>query len=398
VSLDELPPIGPFATPRPSMRGRYLIRQPLKAWGVAALDAALSLLPVRRTAAPARPARILVANWAHLGDVTTSIGALTALRARYPGARLGMIVGSWGRAAIADTGLVDELHVVDHWMLNRGPGSAAEKRARYRRTRAAAVRAMRALRYQVAIDLYAYFPPAHPLFRAAGVPVRIGFTSGGFGPLLTHPVRWTDEDRPMADQYRVLLDRIDPARPFPPAAMHPRLPAPGVVPDVVAGERVIVVHPGAGTPTRLWGTERWAAVIAGLGQRAPGHRIVLTGAGAQDVAITSALAAEAPGAVNMAGRASWAEFLAIVARADLVVCPDTAAAHVAALFEVPTVVVFTGTNKASQWGPDNPHARVLVRPVVCAPCNRYGCAAMACFRGVTPDDVLDAAAALLPPG
>jgi ADP-heptose:LPS heptosyltransferase len=157
----------------------------------------------------------------------------------------------------------------------------------------------------------------------------------------------------------------------------------------------LVVHPGAGAESRHWGSERWLAVMTRLHAQAPGHRIVLTGAGAADIALADELAARFPGIVNMAGRASWEEFVRILADASLVICPDTATGHVAALFGTPTVSLFTGTNSPARWAPYSNHVRVLTRPVLCAPCNRWGCEAMACFRGIEPDEVADAALAML---
>lgn len=391
-------PLGPFAEPRPSMRGRYLMRSPFKARVLQGIDIALSLVPRRRHPMPAHPERILVANLAHLGDVITSFGVLTALRRRYPDARIGMLVGGWGRVAVEKTGLVDDVHVLDHWLLSRANMTWAEKIRHDRKMRPSVLREIRAIDYQVGIDLFAFLPPAHPLFRKAGIPVRVGYTSGGFGPLLTHPVRWTDAERPMADQYRDLVDQLDPAHPFPPADFRPyrrrdtlaALPA-----EVGAAGAYIVVHPGAGSPSRHWGHERWTALLTRLRNEAGARRVVLTGAGAGDVAIANALAAEFSTVINMAGKASWEEFVRILADADLVICPDTATGHVAALFEVPTVSLFTGTNSQAKWGPYNGKARILMQPVLCAPCNRAGCEAMACFRGIAPDDAADAALALL---
>lgn len=401
LPLDDQLPIGPFAQPRPSMRGRYLIRNAIKARAVGAMDLALSLVPRRGGAMPGAPERILVANWAHMGDVITSTGALGALRERYPDARIGALVGSWGRAAVEKTGLADSIHVIDHWMLNRGELSAAAKRERFSATRAVALKEIRAADYQVGIDLFAYFPPAHPLFFKAGIPVRIGYTSGGFGPLLTHPVRWTDRPGPMADQYRDLLDRLDPARPFDPALLRPtrsRTTLAALPADLRDAGRYIVVHPGAGTASRHWGAERWNAVIARLQQERPDHQIVLTGAGPAETTLADQLCARHPGLLSMVGRAGWEEFVRILADASLVICPDTATGHVAALFEVPTVCIFTGTNRPDQWAPYNERLFVLTRPVLCAPCNLPGCEAMACFRGVEPDDVVNAALTALTTG
>lgn len=391
-------PAGPFATPRPSMRGRYLIRNRPKMLAIGLMDAILALRPRGDAPLPREPKAILVANWAHLGDMVISMGPLRALRQRYPDARIGMLVGSWGRQAIEGTGLVDDIHVVDHWRLNRSGDELPAKRQRFRETRAIALQEIRAAHYDVAIDLFPFFPPAHVLFFKAGIPVRIGYTSGGFGPLLTHPVRWSDAERPMADQYRDLLDRLTPERPFPAAALRPRREHDTLAaqPADMAGlGPYLVIHPGAGSVTRYWGNDRWEAMMTHLGERPGGCRIVLTGAGAADVALAEELARRFPDAVNMAGRIGWEEFVRVIADAALVICPDTATGHVAALFDVPTVSLFTGTNSPAKWAPYSDHVHVLTRPVACAPCNRLGCEVMACFRGISPTDVAEAALAML---
>lgn len=398
--LADLPPTGPYAEPRPSMRGRYLMRDAKKATAMTMVDAALSLVAGRGGAVPSAPRNILVANWAHLGDVIISLGVLSALRQRYPEAAIGVVVGSWGRAAVAATGLADRLHVIDHWRLNRSDKLVAEKRAQYKRTREEAMREIAGVGYDIAIDLQPFFPPAHLLFRAAGIPVRVGFTSSGFGALLTHPCAWHDDDRPLADHYRTLLDVLDPARPFAPADLRPRRDPATLVPlpaEIDIARPYIVLHPGAGIAFKDWGIDRWAALVTRLRTEWPGVTLVLTGAGAGEAATTRTLAAAAPGMVDMAGRAGWEEFVSIVAHAALVICPDTATGHVAALFDVPVVSLFTGTNKAGQWRPYSDNGRVLVRPVRCAPCNRAGCEVMACVRDIPVEAVVSAAAELLPP-
>lgn len=397
--VDTGGPIGPFAEAKPSMRGRYLIRSSAsKARIIGMIDAALGLLPRHSPAIPANPERILVANWAHLGDVVTTFGALTALRQRYPKARIGMLVGSWGKPAIAATGLVDDIHVIDHHKLSRADLSRREMKQRHKQTLQIAMREIRAAKYQIGIDLFAFFPQAHPLFYQAGIPVRISYTSGGFGPLLTHPVEWRDEERPMGDQYRDLLDQLDPDQPFPPAALRPRRDRATLapLPEQIAGlGHYLVIHPGAGSPTRYWGNERWEALIRSLTHHASGFRIVLTGAGQAEGQATRELNAMFPDIIDMAGRASWEEFVSILANADLVICPDTATGHVAALFDVPIVSIFTGTNSAEKWAPYGDRVHLLVKPVLCAPCHTVGCDVMECFRGIPTDRVAAASLNLL---
>lgn len=369
--------------PRPAMRGRYLIRSVRSLVAVRALDAVLGLWPQRSALVEHPVRRILLANWAHLGDVLLTLPAIAAVRKACPDAHIGMIVGSWARMAIESLQLVDEVHIVDHWFLNR---NGAGKRARYRETRAQALSAIRAARYQVGIDFYPFFAPAHPLFYRCGIPCRIGFDSGGFGPLLTHAVSWVDRDRSMSDYAMDLVKVALPAVEDP--DWHYPLQAGRAPVEQLPARPYIVVHPGAGTRIKDWGEDNWRALLRRLRQK--GERIVLTGAGTYEAALGDRIAAGDDSIVNLAGRTDWEGFVATIAGADALVCPDSSAAHVGGLFGIPTVALFTGTNNPAQWGPRNPHARVLMNPVECAPCNRPGCGAMACIRGITVDRVLDA--------
>lgn len=386
---------GPFATPRAPMIGRYLIRSPAKAATMRAIDAGLSLLPVRRRSASSAPRRILLANWAHLGDLTVTLGAVRLIRERFPGAHIGYLASSWGQTAVAQSGLVDTIHIIDHVRMNRTAEDRTAKVARHRKTLATAAAEIRSQDYDVAIDFYFYFPAAHPLFYRWGIPVRVGFDSTGGGPLLTHPVRWIDRDRPVSEQHGDLLEAVWPGMVPSLDALRPRLDRDRIAPLPDTLKEIgpfVVLHPGAGAPFKDWGKERWQSLIDRLGAYPllSRHRIVLTGAGAAEIGYAEALGQGRNRIVNMAGRANWAEFLAIIAGADAVVCPDTVTGHIAAQVGTPVVSLFTGTNNAHQWAPNADRGRVLIEGVSCAPCHRVGCEAMACVRDIAPDAVLAA--------
>jgi ADP-heptose:LPS heptosyltransferase len=365
------------------MRGRYLIRSAKSAAAVRTIDAFLGLFP-RRCADPESPVRrILLANWAHLGDVLLTLPAIFAIRNAYPDAHIGMIVGSWGEVAIRKLQLIDQVHVIDHWFLNR---SGAGRATRYRETRRRALAEIRSVRYQLGIDFYPFFAPAHPLFYRCGIPCRVGFDSGGFGPLLTHAVRWREADRSMSDYARDLVKVALPdIRDFSWSYPLPNSPS---YAGGTASAPYVVVHPGAGSRVKDWGERNWRDLVAQLQEA--GYQVVVTGAGAYEEALAKRITAGDGATVNLAGKTDWEGFVATIAGADALVCPDSSAAHIGALFKIPTVAIFTGTNNSAQWGPCNPYARILVKSLSCTPCNRPGCSAMACIRAVTVAEVLAA--------
>jgi ADP-heptose:LPS heptosyltransferase len=377
----ELPP--GTLPPRPAMRGRYLIRSAGSATFIRGIDALLGLLPRRSGDLQPPFHRILLANWAHLGDVLLTLPAIGALREVCPGAHIGMIAGSWAEMAVRESRLVDQVHVIDHWFLNR---NKSRRFVRYRETRGQALAEIRAANYQLAIDFYPFFAPAHPLFYRCHIPCRVGFNSGGFGPLLTRAVRWLDADRPICDYMQDLVSVVLPHVRIGESAWRHPLPERAAT-EVIRG-RYAVVHPGAGSPAKEWGERNWRALVRSL--RTLGDRVVITGAGAREEALGARLAAGDESVVNLVGKTDWPGLLATIAGAEALVCPDSSAAHIGALFNIPTVAIFTGTNNPAQWAPRNPYARILVKPIPCAPCNRPGCLAMACIRGVTVEEVVAA--------
>ena len=153
-------------------------------------------------------------------------------------------------------------------------------------------------------------------------------------------------------------------------------------------ESYVAVHPGSGSPFKDWGEGNWQSLVLSL--RAAKFNVVITGSGPQETEFADRLSSLTNGIVSVSGRTTWEDFVCVISSASAVICPDSAAAHVAAFFRVPTVAIFTGTNNPHQWAPQNSNARVLFRDVPCAPCHRPGCRAMACIRGVSVNEVLDA--------
>ena len=94
--------------------------------------------------------------------------------------------------------------------------------------------------------------------------------------------------------------------------------------------------------------------------------------------------------------ADWETFVSWIQGAKLLISVDSVAGHVAAAFQVPTVVLFCGMSSISEWRPQNPRAEVLMHPVPCAPCYlKKGCASMACIRRISVDAVFCSAKKLL---
>jgi ADP-heptose:LPS heptosyltransferase len=377
---------------RPNMRGRYLIRNPRTVAAMTLADGLLDALPFQRGPIPADPRRILVCNWAHLGDVLLTLPAIGWVRRRYPNAEIGLLTGSWAAPLVDD--IRDQfarVHYIDHFNLIRS-GALGARLKRHRQTAQAAIPEIRAAGYDLAIDFYPFFPSAAFTLWRAGIPARVGWTSGGLSAFHTHRVDRVDADRHAIDYQRDILARLAPdappafgdLRPAYPRAT-PRGPLPAPLDD---GAPYVLIHTGTGQPAREWPPERWTELARRLTEE--GRRVVMIGHGAREAARNAAITAAVPGMINLTGAVDWGGLVDIVAGCDGLYGLESVASHIAAVFDKPVTVVFGGMTNPRQWGPMTAQARIVTFPTPCAPCNSAGCGKMYCIAGVQVEDVLSA--------
>jgi ADP-heptose:LPS heptosyltransferase len=362
-------------------RGYMLRREP---WNTLlwSFDRAASVLRTDRStpAIPSAPHRILVANTAHLGDVVNATAVVSALRNAFPQAEIGFLTSSWARPIIENNPEIRYIHTFDHFLLNRSRLSNWSKLKQHMFSLRRALREMRKLQYEIAIETYHFIQNSIPLLWLARIPVRIGYTSGGFGPLLTHPMPWISQDKGLVDYHLALLELLG-LSPSVRAMANPTVVVPQVdTPDLP--RQYLVLHPGTGAAFKEWPVDKWCELAAQLVQT--GYDIILTGSGVHEAEISSRIKRVVPSAIDLSGRLSFAQLARIIQKASLLVGVDSLAGHLAAASATPSVLIYTGANNQTQMRPFGHHAEVVTWKVACSPCFRTnGCAGMECVRNVT---------------
>jgi heptosyltransferase-2 len=245
---------------------------------------------------------------------------------------------------------------------------------------------LRAEHYAAAILLAPSFSAA--VFAAmTGAAHRIGEAADGRGLLLTHPLPRSDRNRHLSLSYHdpvvaslgiLGIDRPDASKEYSSATA---LPAPRIqvrqsemhalreLPPGIEG--AVVVAPGARFgPAKQYPPERFADAASALASRW-GCEIVLVGT-REDAAATSAVHHFLPAAIDLAGRTSLGQLLAILQQATVTLANDSGTMHLAAAVGGAVVGVFGSTNP--QWtAPLGARARYIVHPVFCAPCYARTC-------------------------
>ncbi|MGB9153898.1 MAG: glycosyltransferase family 9 protein [Alphaproteobacteria bacterium] len=357
----------------------------------AAFDKVLSFFIDARGSAkiPEKPKNILVINAGHLGDIVISTGVLPVLRDAFPDAEIGFLTVTYSRAVVEGHPLIKHVHFLDHWRLARTNVSLISRMIAYYTSWPALIRELRAVKYDMSLDLRAWFPNYIPLVWLAGIPVRAGFNRVGFSPLLTHERAYVYRSRHELDQQLEILRCINlPAKSL---ALAAPVLAPITAEDrsfvegvIGKGVRYRVLHPTASTPARDWPVERWIELARHLVD--DGITPVITGAGQRDAAIAQAICENIQGAVNSVGKLSWLQLMAALEGAEVVYSVETSVGHIASALGRPVVAIYGGMSDVVHWAPLG--SRIATHPMPCAPCyNQKGCSHRSCLVSLSVADV-----------
>ncbi len=326
--------------------------------------------------------RFLLVHPAFLGDTVFLGPAVRALKARWPGCEVGLVVSPRGEAVARQMPGVDEVFVFDKRRADSGLRGILRLGAR-----------LRAFAPDVALV-------SHPSARSGAVawlsraPRRIGYA-----PLCNDKVT-LDRGRPFVERSLALVARAGASTTDRRISLDPPAALAGYADETLRGARrpVVGLVPGAEWGTKRWGPDRFAGLARRLG--ADGATVVVLG-GPSERELARAIAEGSGVPVLDTTGNSIAEALALLARCDLVVGGDTGLVHCARALGCPTVLLFGPTDPARHvFGDRERVARVALD---CAPCHDHGpercpLGHHRCMTELSIDDVERQARALLGAG
>ncbi|MGC2195458.1 MAG: glycosyltransferase family 9 protein [Terriglobales bacterium] len=312
--------------------------------------------------------RILIVRLSSMGDVLHALPAAVMLREAFPQATLGWVIEErWAELLCAlstprsgarspQRPLVDVIHPVS---LKKWRSSIVSNHTWERI--AASLSDLRALRYEVAVDLQGAVRSAI-LARWSGAPVVAGATQPRENLASLWYSRKVITQRPhVIEQYAELAETV---------IGHP-LPIPdAVLPcDPIAEEAVekrlramnirgfAVLNPGAGWGAKQWPAERYGHVAQALSRQ--GIQPVIN-FGPREEELAKVAEAASGGAARVMSF-SVGELVALMRRARLFIGGDTGPMHLAAALHIPVVALF-GPTDPGRNGPFRTKSIVLRNP------------------------------------
>jgi heptosyltransferase-2 len=326
---------------------------------------------------------VRVPNW--IGDAVMATPALMAIRAAFPGAHV--------------TGVANPL-VAELFTYHPGCDQviAYDKGSCHGRLRSfwQFCRELRRERFDLAILLQNAFEAAG-MAVLAGIPRRAGYCSDGRGLLLTHGVPAVDKKHGLhhVDYYLHLLRQLGITADNRSLCLALTLEEQQRAGALLGAGEWLAINPGASYgAAKRWLPERFAAVADALAADY-GMNVVLTGGpGEREIGADIERGMHTP-PLNLIGRTSVRELMAVLARCRLVVTNDSGPMHIAAAFGIPLVAIF-GPTDHSTTSPLAENYRIVRSDVECAPCLLRECPIdHRCMNRITADNVLVAARELL---
>ena len=328
--------------------------------------------------------RILVraTNW--VGDAVMTLPALDALGGNFPASRITVLAKPWVAPVYESHPAVNDILTFD-----KGGGSIYEL---WR-----VIRQIRKRRFHMAILFQNAFEAALITF-LAGVPCRIGYRTDGRGLLLTRPIKRTHAILKVhqVDYYCAILRAMN-------WRAEPEDPRLHVLPETVDAAKNLLVNMGTdphrfilglGPGAVFGGAKRWSperfAAVADRAVRQWNAQVVVFGSGREREIADRVCGQMKSKALNLAGKTSLKEAMAIISLCRFFVTNDSGLMHVAAGLNIPLVAVFGSTDSVAT-GPRGGHSRIVKHDVPCAPCLQPECNRdHLCMRAITTEQVWQA--------
>ncbi len=330
--------------------------------------------------------RILIIKPSSLGDIVHALPTVSALRRRFPSAKLTWLVKREWAEVLDGNSDIDDVMAVD---LSLGGWPTAMTR-------------VRAGRFELVVDLQGLLRSA-VLGWVAGAPVRIGFANGREGSpwFYTDRVAVPNASMHSVDRYLLIAQFLgaSPERPgtsaFPlphdplaEARINALLESEGVQSETV----LVAVNPSARWDTKQWPVESFAVVADHL-QEEREARVVVVGGYKDRPIVEQVLRHMRTAPINLAGETTVKELIVLLRRSRVLITNDSGPMHLAAAAGTPVVALFGPTDPA-RTGPYGGGHTVLRSGVPCSPCFSRRCAntlLMECLTAIRPERVLEAA-------
>jgi len=310
------------------------------------------------------PRRILISNIAHMGDFVISISAINKIIETFPCAEIGLLCSSES-AEIAE-GIVnhEKVYILRHWKLNRCEDSIFKKIYLYFTDLYDLTFKLRNQNYDLAIDLYPYYPNSMLLLWLARVKFRVGFASGGLSNLssLSYDIEVPLNKHITEYQKNLLMKFFNKClflnqnwiiQKYFQKWNFSKKP-------IVEINNYYIFQIGAGAKEKRWSAKAWGELINNIDAK-----IVLVGKGKEDLNYYREIENfinKNTHVINLINKLSFQNLVDLVSKSSFVIAGDSLLTHLAYGMNIPQVCILSNEKKDPLW--INNDVKIIYKPSV----------------------------------
>ena len=338
---------------------------------------------------PTEPKRVLIIKPSALGDVITALPVLRGLKRTFPNCRVSWLVNDNCASLISHDSDLDEIVAFQRktmgaaWRSISAVGLVVSFLWKLRRSH-----------FDWVLDLQGLLRSG--IFtRATGAKTRAGFAAAREGAAWFYNRRFSPESSHTVDRNIELarhlgLDARSEDMTLQIAPEAQQFADKFIADNNLQTGKFLICVPPTRWVTKLYPSRHWRRVISAMTKQTT--VVVMGGSGDRDLC-QAAMRNAGDSAINLAGQTDIREFVAMIAASAGVICGDSAAALIAPAVGVKSVVLI-GPTRPERTGPyGGGHA--IVSDVPCRGCLRKHCPHITCMQLIDPDEVIEAAGAML---
>ncbi len=337
--------------------------------------------------------RILVSRTDRIGDVLLSTPVFEALRKKYPFAYIAALVSPYAQDIVRGNPFIDEVIIYDKDREHKSILSSL-KFALW----------LKAKKFDLALILHP-INRMHLIAYFAGIKRRVGYDRK-LGVFLNDRIKHTKqfgakhEMEYALDLVRHLGIESEGILPYMPISKDSQEKADQILINAGVGrdDKVLIIHPSASCPSKIWPTERFAGVCDVLMEKYNFKVLVI--ASSKDYGLAEQVVkAMKHQAVNLAGKTSVGDLAALLKKSALFISNDSGPVHIAWVVGTPVIAIFGRGQKGLsplRWGPRGLPDRILHKQVGCIECLAHNCIKdFECLKSIDAAEVISAADGIL---
>lgn len=315
-----------------------------------------------------QPEKILVIRNDHLGDVILTWPALGTLKKYFPQARMDFLVSQEVAPLFSSSKLFRKIIPHRHHWFSKS--SFSQQWTEYR----SLLKDIKNEKYDLGIDFRGDLRNIW-LMHQAGITRRLSFGITGGGFLLTDCPDYPDQKHQTESIFDLLkilgIHELPIRQPleFNDKKIEKILIKFPMLSQKDRGPRAIL-HAGAGYSSKRWNPSHYQEIIRRL--QKSNVQIILIGTENEKKEIPVSVENYRYG-IDLRGETTLEDLMGIFAFSDFYIGNDSGPAHLAAMQGLPLVIVFSGTNQASQWRPWTEKLKLITYSVPCSPCEARDC-------------------------